>query len=210
MPYDIKRSRLDTLLYSRRAAIGSALSALLCTTISSPVSAQVREAAPNFRSGRLPFTMLRPQRPLPAIRLQRLDGTILDLSSLRGKPVLLNFWATWCAACRTELPILDQLYAAYRTRGLQVLAISEDRGDRAQVGQFVRRLGIRSLPIFVDPGGDVAYSDTDNKRSAPFALYGMPITYLATRSGKIVGYVAGAADWSAHEATELLDYLDQS
>src|SRR5260370_398235 len=86
---------------------------------------------PTFESGRHQFTILRPQREVPSIKLFRLEGGVIDLSSLRGKPVLLNFWASWCAACRTELPILERQYRSAWRRNLHVAALSADKGSRA-------------------------------------------------------------------------------
>ena len=138
-----------------------------------------------------------------------LNGKAIDLASLRGRPILLNFWATWCAACRTELPILDRLQEENR-RGLHVIAVSEDRGERATVSRFVQTLKIRSLSVYWDPNGYVAFSDRENRRHAPFALYGMPITYLIASSGWVVGYMPGAADWTSEAAYRLIDYLRRS
>jgi thiol-disulfide isomerase/thioredoxin len=163
---------------------------------------------PSFESGRYQFTILRPQRELPSIRLFRVDGQTTELSSLRDRPVLLNFWATWCAACRTELPILDRLPKQYP--GLRVLAVSVDRADRTTVARFVESLRVRNLPIYWDPNGYVANSDRANERNAPFSLYGMPITYVISASGRIMGYMPGAADWSSAAARNLLDYLHRS
>ena len=131
---------------------------------------------PYFRSGRFQFTILEPRQTLPSIMLFPLTGKAIDLASLRGRPILLNFWATWCAACRTELPILDRLQEENR-RGLRVIAVSSDR---------------------------------ENGRNAPFALYGMPITYLIAGSGWVVGYMPGAADWTSEAAYRLIDYLRRS
>ena len=165
---------------------------------------------PDFRSGRYQFTILRPRQLLPSIRLFQLDGKTTDLSSLRGRPILLNFWASWCEACRAELPILDRLQEEHRHTGLQVIAVSEDRADRAIVERFVGKLEIRNLPIYLDPNGYVAFSDVDNKRRAPFALYGMPITYAIAVSGWIVGYMPGAADWTSAAAADLIEFLRRS
>ena len=162
------------------------------------------------KSGRYQFTILRPQIEIPPIRLFGIDGKTIDLSSLRGKPILLNFWATWCAACRTELPILDRLLGENRRSALQVIAVSEDRSDRETVVRFVRANQIVNLPVYRDPNGYAAFSDRDNEKKAPFALYGMPITYAITASGRVVGYMPGAADWSSPSAAELIEYLHHS
>ena len=188
-----------------RAMIGTAVSmAARAVTAAEDIS------IPSFESGRYQFTILRPQIELPPVRLFGLDGKTIDLSSLRGKPILLNFWATWCAACRSELPILDRLLEENRRSGLQVIAVSEDRSDRETVARFVRINKIESLPIYRDPNGYVAFSDRDNEKKAPFALYGMPITYAITASGRVVGYMPGAADWTSGSAGELIDYLHRS
>jgi thiol-disulfide isomerase/thioredoxin len=121
----------------------------------------------------------------------------------------LNFWATWCAPCRTELPILDRLHAQNGLDGPHVLAVCEDRAERSAIVRFLENLGIRHLPIYRDPNGYVASSDRDNRR-APFALYGMPITYLISASGKVAGYMSGAADWNNEAARSLIDYLRRS
>ena len=165
---------------------------------------------PRFASGRYQFTILRPPQELPSLRLFHLEGGTTDLSALRGKPILVNFWASWCAACRLELPALDRLYRdAWRGR-VQVVAVSEDRGPREVVARFVKSLDLKALPIFLDPNGYVAHSDAENARKAPFALYGMPITYAISGSGAVVGYMPGDADWSSTAAGELIAYLDRT
>jgi thiol-disulfide isomerase/thioredoxin len=116
------------------------------------------------------------------------------------------FWASWCPACRIELPVLDRLSERARKMRLNVVAVSEDRGGRDQVSRFVQSLGIRNLPIYLDPHGHVGHTDPDRTK-APFALYGMPITYLIARSGWIVGYMPGAADWTEPAAEVLVEYL---
>jgi thiol-disulfide isomerase/thioredoxin len=193
---------------SRRSAIAFGL-AVIGSSLSGNRPAVAGPAEPPaFTSGRYQFTLLRPQQMLPSARLFHLDGGSLDLASFRGRPLLLNFWATWCAACRIELPALDKLRES--RKGLNIIAVSEDRGTRQQVGRFVRSLGIRNLPIYLDPNGYVAHSDADNRTGAPFSLYGMPITYLIASSGLVLGYMPGAADWTEPSAHSLIDYLDSA
>lgn len=122
--------------------------------------------------------------------------------------MLLNFWATWCPTCHNELPLLDRLQKQHTE--LSVLAVSEDRRDWKSVARFVQQLGIGDLPIFLDPNGYVAFSDRDNRRNAPFGLYGMPITYVIAASGWVVGYMPGAADWSSRAAAALIEFLPKS
>ena len=152
------------------------------------------------------YTILRPARIVPAIRLTRLDGKTHDFTTLRGKVVLLNFWATWCAACRTELPMLDRLQATMAETGLQVVAVSVDRGGRKLVEPYVRALNIRHVQICLDPDGLLVHSDRENRVQAPFALYGMPVSYVIDSAGRIVGYMPGAADWTAKAGQDLLRY----
>jgi thiol-disulfide isomerase/thioredoxin len=194
----------------RRRTVIVGLIGTLASLATKAAAAPQELAVPAFRSGQYQFTILRPQRELPSVKLFRLDGKTTDLSLLRGKPILLNFWATWCAACRTELPILDRLHEDHRRAGLHVIAVSVDRGKREVVERFLQTMKLRSLPIYWDPNGGVAYSDRDNTRNSPFALYGMPMTYLIASSGRIVGYMPGAADWTSEAASRLIEYLRHS
>src|SRR6202011_352792 len=108
-----------------------------------------------------------PPRMLPSIRLFSLAGGSVDLAGFRGQPILLNFWAAWCAACRIELPILEKLSERTRNSGLNVIAVSEDRGSRDQVSRFIQSLAIRNLPVYLDPNGYVAHPDPEGS-GAPF------------------------------------------
>lgn len=159
---------------------------------------------PPFATARNQFTLVRGARPVPRVAIPRLGGGVLDLASFRGKVVLVNFWATWCAACRIELPILDRLEAS-RRGDLAVVAISTDR-ERSVVAPFVRQLKLRQLAIGYDPGGLVARAGSSDGVDTPFALYGMPISFLLGVTGQVEGYMSGEADWLSAEAHRLLDY----
>ena len=196
-------------ILSRRDVLLRALAGMAAGL--APDEADAIEAdVPRFESGRYQFTILRPTRELPPLRLFRLEGGTTDLPALRGKPILLNFWASWCAACRTELPALDRLYWDVWRGRVHVVAVSEDRGPRETVARFVKSLDLKALPIFLDPNGFVAHSDAGNAKKAPFALYGMPITYVVSSSGMLVGYMPGDADWSSAAADDLIAYLSRT
>lgn len=160
---------------------------------------------PPFGTASRQFTLLRPARPLPALRLIGLDGRASELASFRGQVVLLNFWATWCPACRNELPSLEHAQEAHR--GLKVLAVSVDRERPDRVKAYVERLKLRRVAVFADPEARVAFSDRDNPHKAPFALYGMPITYVVDRAGRVRGYMPGEGDWTSPQAARLLRHF---
>lgn len=199
-----RRDKPATAILTRRRAVVLGLAAAAMGLLPGRAPASDR-----FELGRSQFIFLRPQNPAPDIELFGIDGRRKRLRSFAGRPILLNFWASWCALCRIELPALDRLQSRHRGR-LSVLAVSEDRSAQADLPRFVRSLHISHVPIFRDPNGLVAFEGSENPRSAPFALYGMPITYCIGASGLVLGYVAGAADWTAADADALVDFLGRS
>jgi thiol-disulfide isomerase/thioredoxin len=186
---------------TRRAALALGLTGLVAGR-----AAAAGERPPQFETLRHQFTEVAPPRAVPPLRLLRPDGRSADVVAPPGKVLLVNFWATWCAACRTELPMLDRLQETAGAE-LQIAAISVDRDGRAKVPPYLRALGIRRLPVYLDPDGRVAHSDTENRNGAAFALYGMPITYVVDRSGRVAGYMSGAADWTSEAGRGLIAYF---
>ncbi|NEU99976.1 TlpA family protein disulfide reductase [Bradyrhizobium uaiense] len=168
-------------------------------------AATVRAASrpPQFGSIRHQFTLVQGARPVPPVAIPALAGGALDLTAFKGKLVLVNFWATWCAACRTELPMLDRLAASGRS-DFKVVAVSTDR-NRALVAPYVKQFKLRHLAIGFDPGGLVSRVDAAEV-DTPFALYGMPISFLIGVTGQVEGYMTGEADWLSADANALFDY----
>jgi peroxiredoxin len=97
-----------------------------------------------------------------------------QLHKLKGKVVLVNFWATWCPPCRKEMPDLNALYGEFKDRGLVILAISDE--DAAKVAPFIQERGI-AYPVLLDPG------DVVNKQ---FEIEGIPKSFVYDREGKLV------------------------
>jgi cytochrome c biogenesis protein CcmG/thiol:disulfide interchange protein DsbE len=113
-------------------------------------------------------------RPAPAYRAVSSSGDSVSLGALRGKPVLLNVWATWCHPCREEIPELQQLHERYRDRGLQTVGVSVDAiGDESAIRDFMQRYGM-TYPVWRDPSESV---------SATFLVIGVPATFLIDRGG---------------------------
>jgi thiol-disulfide isomerase/thioredoxin len=161
---------------------------------------------PHFGTARNQFTLIRPRRPAGQLQLSALDGGVTSLQRYAGKVIVLNFWATWCPPCRVELPILERLQQALGPAGLQAAAVSVDDGEGRNVERFVRELKIRQVAIFHDRAGKIARSPRRGDPDAPFALYGMPITYVIGRSGHVEGYLVGEADWMSPGGRNLLEH----
>ncbi|HWB82665.1 MAG TPA: TlpA disulfide reductase family protein [Bryobacteraceae bacterium] len=115
------------------------------------------------------------QRAGGAFALQDLRGRTWDLKKLRGKVVLVNFWATWCPPCREEMPDLEDLYQRFRGQGLLVLAISGDQPS--DLRKFLAQQKL-SFPLLIDP---------DNKTMKQFRVTGIPKTFLYDRQGHLAG-----------------------
>lgn len=188
--------------FSRRSLLAGLTSYL------SVAAAQARPIAdpPLFQTDLSQFILFDPPLALPAIRLQRLDGKLTDLAAFRGKAVLVNFWASWCPACRRELPLLDELHAIMRSVPIEIIAVSIDKAGHAAVGPFLRRLNIKRLRPYLDPMGEIA-KGVGESGPAPFVLYGLPITYIIDRGGRIAGYLVGEGDWTSAPGLALLRYF---
>jgi len=123
------------------------------------------------------------------------EGKERHLAEWRGKGVVVNFWATWCAPCVKEMPQLDRLKAMLATEGVDVLAISEDRQGIAVAKTFHEVNKLRDLAVMADPKGGLLRA---------FKGQGLPTTVLIDRQGRHVGTVTGAAEWDAPEVVAFL------
>jgi cytochrome c biogenesis protein CcmG/thiol:disulfide interchange protein DsbE len=113
-------------------------------------------------------------RQAPAYKTISASGDSVSLASLRGNPVLLNVWATWCHPCRDEIPELQRLYERYGGRGLQMVGVSVDAaGHEDAIRAFARQYGM-TYPVWRDP---------DETVSATFLVVGVPATFLIDRAG---------------------------
>jgi thiol-disulfide isomerase/thioredoxin len=110
----------------------------------------------------------------PAYAATSLAGDTVSLGALRGKVVLLNVWATWCAPCREEIPYLQSLFARYANDGFEIVGVSVDaRGSEATIEGFRKDFGM-TYPIWLDP---------DERVQSLFLALGVPASYLIDRDG---------------------------
>ncbi len=117
------------------------------------------------------------------------------LSTLKGKLVLVHFWATWCPPCREELPSLAGLNARMGGKPFRLLAISIDNEGNEAVQKLLGRLGI-TLPVLLDPSSQVAKQ---------YGITGVPETFIISPSGVVLKKIVGSMDWSSPETLAYLN-----
>lgn len=116
-------------------------------------------------------------REAPPYAARTLAGDSTSLALLRGKVVVLNVWATWCAPCRAEVPYLESIFRKYEAQALQVVGVSVDaRGELDRIDAFAREFGM-TYPIWLDP---------DERVNSTFLAIGVPSTYVIDRRGILV------------------------
>jgi cytochrome c-type biogenesis protein len=121
-------------------------------------------------------------QPAPYFTLKDIDGHAVSLAALKGKPVLISFWATWCVPCRDELPLIRDEYLAHRAQGLQVIAI--DFGDESAdtIRHFWQSMSLAPAPV-LDPSGTAS-----NAYGVALSSSGLPVSVLVARDGTVSSY----------------------
>ena len=132
----------------------------------------------------------------PDFKVKDLSGNDVSLSSFKNKPILLNFWATWCPYCREERPSLNALYKEYKDRDLVIIAVSVDKSEET-VKRFLKRT----------PLDFVVLHDKDNKTSGPYGVYSLPTTFLIDRKGMIKNKFLGLRSWTDESSKKLIEGL---
>lgn len=125
------------------------------------------------------------------------NGNTLKLSDLKGKVVLLNFWATWCPPCREEIPSMMKLNSFMTGKPFQMIAISIDEGGKQAIDSFFKETGF-SLPTYLDESGASAKS---------YGLTGVPETFIIDKQGIVVKKIIGGAAWNSPEVVAFLEGL---
>jgi peroxiredoxin len=135
--------------------------------------------------------------PAPGFSLPSLHGGEQRLADLKGKVVLLHFWATWCAPCRKEMPELHTIWDDYREQGLELVCVNVDRGNRKGVESFMQDIGLRFHTLL----------DAEGAVRNDYEVRALPTTYIIGRDGKFVGRIVGERDWGGTSAEELVQRL---
>jgi peroxiredoxin len=136
--------------------------------------------------------------PAPNFTLPTLAGKTVRLSEFQGKKVVfINFWATWCAPCRLEMPTMEKAYQKYKTKGLEILAVSIDAGPKGLVKNFMGELQL-TFPGLFDP---------EARTLSQYRLFAIPASFLIDKQGIIRFKELGYRDWTDEESTKILEAL---
>lgn len=123
------------------------------------------------------------------------DGSEGKLSDHIGKVVLLNFWATWCAPCRKEMPMLSELQSELGGETFEVITLATGRNAPPAMKKFFKDINVDNLPLHRDPKQKIARD---------MGVLGLPITVILNRSGEEIARLRGDADWSSQSAKDIL------
>jgi cytochrome c biogenesis protein CcmG/thiol:disulfide interchange protein DsbE len=124
-------------------------------------------------------------RPAPDFTLTSFEGAKISLADLRGKPVVINFWASWCPPCKIEAPLIERVWRAYKNRGPVFLGVNiQDREEDAL--NYIREFDI-TYPNGPDPTGEI---------SIDYGVSGLPVTFFVSKNGDIVRRWVGAIEKS--------------
>jgi peroxiredoxin len=132
----------------------------------------------------------------PDFALKDMSGRTVSLTALKGKVVLLNFFATWCPPCRAEMPSFNRLYRSLKQRGLEVVAVSSDRSIN-DIKDFLEKNKVDFPVLF----------DTDRGTTKQYRVFSMPTTFLINKNGVIVEKFYGEYDWTEPETRGKIEKL---
>jgi thiol-disulfide isomerase/thioredoxin len=204
-------------LHARRlipalAVIAVALAALLYVTIGSggKETAEAKACAANTAKQAMidqaakgevaAMAVAKQPKPVTPLAFNGPAGQQETLDAFKGRVVLLNLWATWCAPCRQEMPALDRLEAKLGGPDFQVVAVNIDTTRLDKPKTFLNEVGVKALPFYSDPKADVFY-----RLKQAGKVVGLPTTILIDRNGCEIGTLAGPALWDSPDGVALIE-----
>jgi peroxiredoxin len=199
---------LTGVMVAGAALVGVSLFAVLAEALRDPASASTAEgegvhgdplrtaSVSGLDEAARDLDLIRPPRPKQAsdFTVALLGGETMKLKAQRGKPVLINFWATWCAPCREEMPAMERLYLKHRERGFVLLAVSVD-SDASLVKPFLEKLKL-TFPVTLDAKMDLANS---------YGVRALPASFLIDRNGYLAALALGPRAWDNRAAHALVE-----
>ncbi|MEQ1697462.1 MAG: redoxin domain-containing protein [Hyphomicrobiaceae bacterium] len=159
-------------------------------------TAPAPSAANSLASGEmLTFVFKKAPEAVPAFKFEDGAGTEKTLADWKGKVVLLNLWATWCAPCRKEMPALDRLQKELGGDAFEVVAISVDRQGAPASKKFLEETKTANLKLYVE---------STSRSVGTLKAAGLPTTILIDKEGREVGRLSGPAEWDSADAKRLI------
>jgi thiol-disulfide isomerase/thioredoxin len=132
----------------------------------------------------------------PPFKGHTVTGQAVSLAHFQGRVVLVNFWATWCAECRPEMPLFERLHQDFAVQDLTVLGINFREGTQG-IQRYTEGLGL-TFPFILDPQGEISRS---------YGVIGLPTTFLVARDGRPVALAVGPRAWRSVEAQAIIQAL---
>jgi peroxiredoxin len=174
------------------------IAAILGLFTTSTSGAADQEARHSVSDAMKQLRLIGPPSPTraPAFMATLEDGSVFQLSSQRGKIVFINFWATWCLPCRTEMPMMEKLWRRHRDQPFAMLAVSIDSTPSA-VSPFIAQHGL-TFPIALDAGQALARA---------YGLRGLPMSVIVDPIGNVAALAIGPRDWDGPLADTLIEGL---
>jgi len=133
----------------------------------------------------------------PEFNLPLVGGGEVRLSDLRGKVVMINFWATWCPPCKAEMPSMERLYTRFKNNGFEILAINAEVDGLEILPEFLQKHA-HSFMVPVDTEGEV---------QVDYGVFRFPESFIIDQEGRIVEHIVGARDWSDRQSVERIAEL---
>jgi peroxiredoxin len=124
------------------------------------------------------------------------EGQTVSLAGLRGRVILLTFWATWCPPCKAEMPVFEQFHREFAAQGLRVVGINAGEGAAA-IRAYAKELAL-TFPLMLDPEGKI---------QVRYGVVGLPTTFLIGRDGRAVARAIGPREWGSTPARALVQAL---
>ena len=196
-----KASRLKALAITA-AAVVAGIAAVYVTlgprdnAGMTPASKSSQALGARLNSGEMAaFIYKQPAEAPAAVAFKTKDGRELSLADWKGRVVLLNLWATWCAPCRKEMPALDRLQKELGSKDFEVVALAVDRAGTDAAAKFLDQVEARNLGLYVDGTA---------KAGTALKAIGLPTTLLLDREGREIGRLTGPAEWDGADAKRLI------
>lgn len=176
------------------------LLAVLYTALALTANAALADTAEleALREGTMKKLMFAEPAPVSEVAFTHADGGEFRLSDFRGKHVLVNFWATWCAPCRKEMPMLSELQAEFGGDAFEVVTIATGRNELGAMKRFLGEVGVENLPLYLDPRQELARD---------MAVLGLPITVILDPEGNEIARMRGDAEWNSESAKAIIRAL---